>query len=408
MIQRRGLDACADIVAHVSSAQLAELFDADLWRSARPGLDASLDAERFGAWIAVLMDCGASIAAEKIAGLDADLVVAGLAQHLRVFDRAATARRGFEIGGYLVEPGRTDSWDAIADLLVHLHDERHDYFNRVMAGCRRLSNAGFERDGLDDLLADVEQQRFDLAIERDARRESQAFVSPSEARAFLQLARRQGGAVAQVRDRGRALGLVRAGDDEPSCRAQEELAFLANALIAGCAIQGRAFTPREASQAAGAICRLGAENAPGSAAGVMRAFETGWRILYQDVCLAAASRLLHVLEGLRVVDRDTQMEIDTLRRGLARCRDEGEPWRARDALDVIMTLDMIAWAGLRELIAECPVLHAAVDARGSTAISASAFEFISGNAQLAVVRDFLDALPALIGPAAAGGAEDYG
>src|SRR5206468_5653085 len=40
----------------------------------------------------------------------------------------------------------------------------------------------------------------------------------------------------------------------------EELAFLANATIAGCSLQGRPFTSREASDAAMAICNLGLES----------------------------------------------------------------------------------------------------------------------------------------------------
>src|SRR5262249_32223996 len=40
----------------------------------------------------------------------------------------------------------------------------------------------------------------------------------------------------------------------------EELAYLANTLLAGCSIQERPFTEREASDAAMAICNLGLEN----------------------------------------------------------------------------------------------------------------------------------------------------
>ena len=61
---------------------------------------------------------------------------------------------GCEVGGYLVLAKGTDSWDAIAAVLVALEAEHHDYFHRVMRGCRSLSNSRPEVDGLDDLLTD--------------------------------------------------------------------------------------------------------------------------------------------------------------------------------------------------------------------------------------------------------------
>jgi len=74
----------------------------------------------------------------------------------------------------------------------------------------------------------------------------------------------------------------------------------------------------------------------------------------------------------------------------------GAPWRARDARDVVATLDMPAWAALLGLIDECPVMHAAVAASrgsGTLAVSASAFEFISENSEIASVQKFMQLLP---------------
>ena len=42
----------------------------------------------------------------------------------------------------------------------------------------------------------------------------------------------------------------------------QELAYLANTIVAGCSIQARPFTAQEASDAAVAICNLGLENWP--------------------------------------------------------------------------------------------------------------------------------------------------
>jgi len=201
----------------------------------------------------------------------------------------------------------------------------------------------------------------------------------------------------------------------------EELAYLANTIMAGCSIQARPFTAQEASDAAVAVCNLGLENWPrhwlpaktrgGSSvveAGtalpddflvghdLVSVFQVGWTVLYDDVSKYSAERLVGVLAGLRCDDRDTQAGLDALRIEMAKQWQAGAPWRARDSLDVIMILDMPAWATLLGLIAECPVIHAGIGAsRGSPtrAVSASAFEFISENSQIASVREFMQSLP---------------
>ena len=66
----------------------------------------------------------------------------------------------------------------------------------------------------------------------------------------------------------------------------------------------------------------------------------------------------------------------------------------------MIVLDAPAWATLVGLIDECPVLHAGIAASRSTsmrAVSASAFEFISDNRQIASVREFMASLPDVLG-----------
>jgi hypothetical protein len=58
-----------------------------------------------------------------------------------------------------------------------------------MGGCRALSNSRPEADGFHELLDDREQDMFDLAVDRERRREQQGYVTPAQARAFLQSAR---------------------------------------------------------------------------------------------------------------------------------------------------------------------------------------------------------------------------
>jgi hypothetical protein len=522
VIQTCGLEDSADLVALATPGQLERVFDLDLWRPESPGLDEQLDADRFGTWLEVLLEAGADAAAAKLAAIDADLVIAALAQHILVFDVAAVApaaddggepaernmrpreRLSQEIGGYLLEAKRTDAWSAIVDLLLALDAEHPGSFHRLMTGCRTLSNDGFELDGLDDLLSDREQELFDLAAGRDGRRERKGYVTPAQARAFLQSARQvdraradapppspiarayfrdaaafdepgpderqpapnapallpasgehpapddptssddeRTAAMATVLDvlaeagvlNQQPRGLLAAAPDaeprlarlhtklefareiDPAAWAKrtEELAFLANALIAGCSIESRAFTPQEASDAAAAICNLGLENWPGAAAtevgappeaartndflvahDLIGAFEIGWTVLYEDVCVYVSERLSRVLAEVQTADPQIRAGLDALRFDLAKTRRAGTPWRAAPALDAIIVLDKPSWAGLVRLLGECPVLHAAVGALRTSStrpIDPAAFEFISENRQIAAIREFMHMLP---------------
>ena len=87
LIQRRGLDACGELVTSATPAQLASLLDLDLWRPAQPGRrNEQFDVDRFGEWLEVLVDTGDSVAARTVAALDKHLVIAGLSRYMRVFD----------------------------------------------------------------------------------------------------------------------------------------------------------------------------------------------------------------------------------------------------------------------------------------------------------------------------------
>jgi hypothetical protein len=95
-------------------------------------------------------------------------------------------------------------------------------------------------------------------------------------------------------------------------------------------------------------------------------------------------------------DREIKLGLGALRRELKKHAEAGMPWLAAEALDVIGILDMPSWAALLGLIAECPVMHAAIAASqnaATRAVSPSAFEFISENSQLESVHEFMQSLP---------------
>jgi hypothetical protein len=501
VIQCCGLEDCAELVALATPAQLMAVFDLDLWCAAGPGRDEQFDADRFGMWLEVLLESGGSVAAQKLAAIDVDVVIAAIAQHARVFDAAAGVPRSgegleCEVGGYRVVARRTAVWDALVAVLIALDAEQHDCFHRVMRGCRSLSNSLPEIDGLDNLLMAGEQVMFDLGADREQRREQQGYATPAEARAFLEMSRQLRltedsappvNAVARAYFRAldsspataaptpsgslpaaadpspeaspdavaavvhllvaegvlppQPRALLDGAHDQPTRLARmwahmqfahdrdaaaystrsQELAYLANAMLAGCSIQGQALTLQDASDAAAAVCNLGLENWPrhwvaattGRNSSTVRrggalpddflvghdlvsVFQVGWTVLHRDVCMDSARRLIATLTRFHCEDPEVQLGLDALRVEMTKHWQGGAPWRARDALDVIAILDMPAWATLLALIDECPVIHAAIAvSQGARvrSVNASAFEFIAENRQIASAREFMQSLP---------------
>ena len=226
---------------------------------------------------------------------------------------------------------------------------------------------------------------------------------PERPRALLTSAAGESPRLARLQ---RLMEHVRDTDDTAYLARGRELAFLANALMAGCSIQSRPFTAQEASDAAAAICNLGLEHWPAHWPdahvhdhGLVIAFEVGWAVLHADVSLFATEQLIATLTRLRSIDADIARDLFALRRELVRQRDAGTPWRVRNALEVIAILDGPAWASLLGLLDECPVLPAALRAtldRQTGAVSATAFEFISTTAQIRDVREFVEKLPDLL------------
>jgi hypothetical protein len=481
MVTHYGLHDCGELLALATPEQLSAVFDLDLWRAAHAGGDEQFDTARFCEWLETLVDVGSEIAAAKLASLDVTLVVAGLLPNIKVFDPAVLSpddERGIhaEIGGYVVVARRTDWWDAIVDLLIALAEQHRDSFQRVMRTCRRLTNSGWERDGLDNLLLDRQQAGFDLSVNREQRRDRQGFLAPEQARAFLDVARTRAlaadssradplfvayqrslvttndaerrpaavsagaadqpadltSATADVLDALRSDGvlvdapraLLLSGPAGPSPinpaftrylqlfvdtderwnSRIEELGFLSNALMAGCSVQGRSFTRREAGDAVAATCNLGLDFWPmdwtaAETHDLITIFRAGWSILHRDVLMAVAGQLLAALDQIRTSDRDLQLELTALKRQLRSQTEAGTPWQARTRLDALATFDLPAWAALTALLAECPVMLANVSARGDSSVhtvNPSEFRFIARVADIVSVHGFLVSLPELL------------
>ena len=482
VISAYGLEDCGELVAHATPAQLSSVFDLDLWRPERAGLDDHFDAERFGVWIEVLVEAGEDLAAEKLSQIPIEHLIAGFAHHARVFDiaaiatyetsdgdriesRAAGDAPASDVGGYHLVARREDAWDAIVAVLLALDAQHRRRFVELMSALRSLSDSNRERDGLDVLLKSGEQMMFDAGTEREQRRTKQGFASPADARAFLQMSRSvRPGAVPPPNPLARAYfravdsspalnqrdarnaetetdndvmellteagvapqqapqGLLAGARDESLGRLADmhrymrivlernpaayeerhaELAYLANVLIAGCSIQSRPFTAKEASEAVAAVCNLGLAKSPLAEdylAGrdLIGIFQIGWTALHEEVGTYAARTLIDVAGRLRSADKHIQSGLRALRIALRRQLKAGTPWLAEPSLDVIAMLDQPSWAALAALIAECPVTHDALTASltgRAGSIDPHAFTFIAGHADIVTVREFMAALP---------------
>lgn len=213
LVSHVGLEDAGELLALCTTAQLGQLLDEDVWRSARPGQDERFDAARFTVWLEVLLELGDAEAAKRLAELPEELVTAALSQLVMVVDldelaaelsgagedadpleKALDGTLQIEIDQYRVmaRPQMRDDggWDALASALLALDRDHGPLLERLLARlCAATSSEAEDSGGLERLLSLAEQLEEDAAAEREDRRAREGYVSPSQAAAFLQLAR---------------------------------------------------------------------------------------------------------------------------------------------------------------------------------------------------------------------------
>lgn len=266
-------------------------------------------------------------------------------------EKALEASLTHELDRYLLVSRRHEGWDALVSVLSVLDRDHHDLLQDLLERCCRASaRAVDDEGGLFALLTAAETLEVDAAAERGDRRARQGYVAPADARSFLALARetdvdailaasgpdpvtrayfreRDASAsapppdagsgerpaarlLAELRDAGvlpeappllappgeaphpfRA-GLERLQERDPAVHARrmDELAYLANVLLAGASRDGRAYRPVEAVEAVVETCTAGLAHllgGPATAAGAAdalvrhgadRLFRLGWRL----------------------------------------------------------------------------------------------------------------------------------
>lgn len=203
LIRHIGVDDAGELLALVSSEQLVELFDGELWRN--DGAEEHLDPARFARWLEVLLESGAAFAANRMAALPEELFTHALSGHLMVLDldalstaaeidgvddatdKALSGPLSLEVDQYLLMSRGYDGWDALVEVILALDETHEDQLRSTLDRLCAATMETVEQDGLFTVLSEAEALAEDAISEREERRAARGYVSASDARAFLAL-----------------------------------------------------------------------------------------------------------------------------------------------------------------------------------------------------------------------------
>jgi hypothetical protein len=214
LIDRIGLEDAGELVALASTAQLERVFDDDLWRADRTGGDETFRPERFALWLRVMQEAGEGALVQRLCELPEDLVALAVHRLVLVLDvdvieeqlgpgdeEAEQLERVLENAAFeeweefRVIAREPDAWDDVWNALLALDRDHHDRLRGILERCCEMTTEYISgQGGLFQVLTADEMLDSDVAAARDDRRSAEGFVSPADARAFLELARRGGAA----------------------------------------------------------------------------------------------------------------------------------------------------------------------------------------------------------------------
>jgi hypothetical protein len=214
LIDRIGLEDAGDLVALASTAQLERILDDDLWRADRAGDHERFRPERFALWLRVMLEAGEDHLVQRLCELPQDLLALAVQRLVLVIDLDVLADQ-LDGAGEEAEPIERaletstfeeweefrliardpDVWDDVWSALLSLDRDHHDRLRELLEQCCAMSTEYISgQGGLYQVLTADEMLEGDVAAARDDRRVAEGFISPADARAFLELARRGDGA----------------------------------------------------------------------------------------------------------------------------------------------------------------------------------------------------------------------
>ncbi|MFL5307066.1 MAG: DUF6178 family protein [Polyangia bacterium] len=213
LIERIGLEDAGELVALATTAQLERIFDDDLWHADRPAGDETFRPERFALWLRVMLEAGDDVLVQRLSELPEDLLALAVHRLVLVLDtdvvqeqlsfgdeEAEALERALDTS--IIEEWEefrllardADVWDDVWGALMSLDRDHHDRLRAILERCCEMSTEYISgQGGLFQVLTADEMLDSDVAAARDDRRVAEGFVSPADARAFLELARRGSG-----------------------------------------------------------------------------------------------------------------------------------------------------------------------------------------------------------------------
>lgn len=209
LVEHVGLEDAAELVALATTAQLEGVFDEDLWRAETAGADPRFDPARFGLWLEVLLEAGEKVVVDRLCELPVDFVILAVSRLVLVVDmdelgrelsedeetlelteKALDSTTAEEWEEFRLISREPRTWDAVLASLLALDRDHHDLLRRILERVAAASSEYIaDNGGLYDVLTSDEMLESDARAERDDRRAARGYVAPSDARAFLALAR---------------------------------------------------------------------------------------------------------------------------------------------------------------------------------------------------------------------------
>jgi hypothetical protein len=210
LIERIGLEDAGELVALATAEQLERVFDDDLWKPVRAGQDETFRPDRFAVWLEVMAEAGEAHLIRRLLELPQDLLALVVHRLVLVVDtnelaealsaptydaedldnalEKAPSEEWEELRLIARDP---NTWDVVWSALTLLDRDHHDTLRAILDQCCAMTTEYINGNGgLYEVLTSSELLENDVAAARDDRRASQGFVSPADARAFLELARR--------------------------------------------------------------------------------------------------------------------------------------------------------------------------------------------------------------------------
>jgi hypothetical protein len=209
LIDRVGLEDAGELVALASTAQLERVFDDDLWRADRAGGDETFRPERFALWLRIMFEAGEEALVQRLCELPRELVALAMHRLVLVVDldvleeqlrpgdeEAQSLEQALESSvfeeweEFRVIARDPDAWDDAWSALLALDREHHDRLREILETCCEMTLEYISgQGGLFQVLTADEMLESDVAAAREDRRAAEGFISPADARAFLELAR---------------------------------------------------------------------------------------------------------------------------------------------------------------------------------------------------------------------------